>query len=112
MQALQRPPAISSLRGRLRLRVQLKRSDLVSTCRGAELNGRWPGLTPSGGGEPCAGRPGVTRAGQPSGRPPGAVPMRQRDAELAAVLGGDHDLDLGDSDRWSVVLRLEQPAGR
>ena len=46
MQALQRPPAVSSFRGLLLQRVLLERSDLVSTCRGGPLKGWGGDLTP------------------------------------------------------------------
>src|SRR4051794_41911831 len=46
-----------------------------------------------------------------SGRPPGAVPVHEGYAQLAAVLGGDDELQLGDAHRLPVVLGLEQAAG-
>src|SRR4051794_16018942 len=50
-------------------------------------------------------------AAQGSGRPPGAVPVDEGDAQLAAVLGGDDELELGDADRRAVVPGLEHAAG-
>src|SRR3954454_372339 len=49
-------------------------------------------------------------AAQGSGRPPGAVPVDEGDAQLAAVLGGDDELELGDADRRAVVPGLEHAA--
>src|SRR4051794_21132379 len=67
MQALQRPPAVSSSRGRLRLRMQ-RSVDLVSTRRGAALKGCYPPLTPAGEGESAL----VTARLTPRGRGQGA----------------------------------------
>src|SRR5690242_15469905 len=50
--------------------------------------------------------------GEGSGGPPGAVPEHQRDPELAAVLGGDDELELGDPPRRAVAAGLQQLPGR
>src|SRR6476660_1929728 len=112
MQALQRPPAVSSsLRGLLRLRVQ-RSVDLVSTCRGGSLKAFYPSLTPPGEGEMWPVRASLTRTGEGSGRPPGAVAEDERDPQLAAVLRGDDELELGDPEWGPVVRRLDHLPGR
>src|SRR6476469_5491379 len=112
MQALQRPPAVSSsLRGLLRLRVQ-RSVDLVSTCRGGSLKALYPFLTPPGEGEYGPVPAETTRTREGSGRPPGAVPVDERDAQLAAVRGGDDELERGDPERRPVVRGVDHLSGR
>src|SRR5688572_28261017 len=112
MQALQRPPAVSSsLRGLLRCGCS-GALDLVSTCRGGSLKGLYSELTRPGEGEPWWASVPVTRTGDGSGRPPGAVPVDEGDPEFAAVLGGDDELELGDPERGAVVLGLQELPGR
>src|SRR3954465_7914172 len=104
-------PGVSSCRGRIRLRMQ-RSVDLVSTCRGGALKACYPPLTPPGEGESGRRTAQLTPRGEESGGPPGAVPEDQRDAELATVLRGDDELELGDPHRWTVTAGLEQLPGR
>src|SRR3954453_13490588 len=111
MQALQRPPAVSSCRGRLLLRMQ-RSVDLVSTRRGTALKAFYPSLTPAGEGESALLTAQLTPSGEGAGGPPGAVPVDQRDPQLAAVLRGHDELELGDPDRRAVASGRDHLPGR